>query len=103
MPIKFFYFDPGDKQKSISSEDIVTHTGRIILLTDREATLKCDGDHYANRFLKGHVRIGEEDLEILGKVEEVDTLKKIINVQFSGMHDADRVKILDYIFSHYRE
>ncbi len=103
MPIKFFYFDPGETHKGISSIDIVTHTGRIILLTDREATIKCDGDHYTDRFLKGHLRIGEEDIEILGKVEEVNPPKKIINVRFSGMRDEDRIKILDYVFSHYRE
>ena len=103
IPIRFFYFDPGDIHKSISSEEIVPHAGRVILLTDREATIKCDSEIFVNRFLKGHIRIGEEDIEMLGKVETINAEKDIINVLFAGMHEKDRFNILDYIFSHYRE
>ena len=103
IPIRFFYFDPGDMHKSISSEEIVSHTGTVILLTDREATIKSDSEIFVNKFLKGHIRIGEGDIEILGKVEAINAEKRIINVLFAGMHEKDRFNILDYIFSHYRE
>jgi hypothetical protein len=103
IPIKFFYFDAGDMQKGISSKAITPHTGTIILLTDREATIKSDSDIYENKFLKGHITIRDEEIELLGKVDVINDSKKIINVLFTGMRDKDRMRILDYVFSHYRE
>jgi hypothetical protein len=103
LPIKFFTFDPGDSNKGISSEKIVSHTGTVILLTDREATIRSDANINGSRFLKGQVRIHNETIELVGMVDSVNDSKKIYNVLFAGMHDKERNKLLEYIFSMYRE
>jgi hypothetical protein len=103
LPIKFFTFDPGDDNKGISSEKIVSHTGTVILLSDREATIRCDENINGDRFLKGHIKIHNETIELVGMVDPVNDTKKIYNVLFAGMHDKERNKLLEYVFSMYRE
>lgn len=103
IPIKFFTFDPADANKGVSSEEIFFRAGRVILLTDREATIKSDADLSGSKFLKGSIMIGKDTVEIIGKIETINTSKMIYNILFSGMHDRARTLILDYIFSTYRE
>jgi hypothetical protein len=103
IPLEFFPFDPGDPHKGISTEKIVYHTGRVILLTDREATIRSDDDIIGARFLKGNIRLEGDFIELVGMVDTVNESKKIYNLIFSGMHDKERNRILDYVFSHYRE
>ena len=103
LPVKFFTFDPGDVNKGISSEKIVSHTGTVILLSDREATVRSDKNICCDRFLKGQVKIHNETIELIGMVEPVNDKKHIYSILFSGMHDKERNKLLEYIFSMYRE
>jgi hypothetical protein len=103
LPVKFFTFDPGDVSKGISSEKIVTHTGTIILLSDREATLRSDENICCDRFFKGQIRIPHETIELIGMVVPVNEEKRIYNILFAGMHDKERNKLLEYVFSTYRE
>jgi hypothetical protein len=103
IPIKFFTFDPGDQGKGITTEPIVLHTGKIILLADREATLKSDGDISGSRFLKGTILLNNESIELVGMMYNLNNEKNMYNIIFTGMHDKVRNTILDYIFSIYRE
>lgn len=103
LPITFFTFDPGDVNRGISSEKIVTHTGTIILLSDREATIRSDENICCDRFFKGQIRIHDEIIELIGMVEAVNEEKHLYSILFSGMHDKERNKLLEYVFSIYRE
>ncbi len=103
IPIQFFAFDPSDNGASISTEKIVCHSGSVVLLSDREAAIRSDADLRAARFIKGTIRIKDEDLELVGKIELINDEKKIYTVLFTGMHDKERNRILDYVFSIYRE
>ncbi len=103
LPITFFTFDPGDVSKGISSEKIVNHTGTIVLLSDREATLRSDENICCDRFVKGQIKIPHGTLELIGMVEPVNEAKHMYNILFAGMHDKERNKLLEYVFSTYRE
>jgi hypothetical protein len=103
LPIKFFTFDPGDVNKGISSEKIVAHSGTVILLSDREATLRSEENICCDRFFKGQIMIPDETIELIGMVEPVNEEKLLYNILFSGMHDKERNKLLEYVFSTYRE
>lgn len=103
IPIQFFTFDPGEANRGVSSEEIVFNSGSVILLSDREATIKSGIDLSGSKFLKGSIRIGKETVELIGKIETINKSKMIYNVLFAGMHDRVRNLILEYIFSTYRE
>jgi len=103
IPIKFFMFDPGDPEKGITSEEIVFHEGSVILLSDREATIQTRNAIGASRFLKGHVMISGQIVELVGMVDPINESKGIYNVLFAGMYEKDRKLILDFIYNTYRE
>jgi len=102
-PMKFFIFNPADMDKGVSSEKVVFHKGKVIWLEDREAVLKSrvklnDGD-----YIKGNLRILNDDFEIIGNVKLIDSKKKIYNLIYKGMKEKERNRLLDYIFTLYRE
>lgn len=103
IPIKFFYFDPQDSDKRITSEDIMSHTGTVILLSDREAVIRSDVNIDRHRFLKGQITINQETIELVGTIDLINNSKRIYNLLFTGMQDKHKNKILEYIFSMYRE
>ena len=103
VPIKFFTFNPGDTSKGITTEQIVPHTGRVVLLADREATIRSDIDLKGSKFLKGTVTLDGETIELVGMIDCINEAKNVYNLLFTGMHDRVRNHILDYIFRIYRE
>ena len=104
ISIKFFVFDTGKNDRSFSSEKVVLHDGKIIELGDREALVICNEDLGGVPFFRGHIVLNGEDFEIVGKVESVSTVnEKLYQVFFTGMSDKDRNRLLDYVFSVYRE
>lgn len=103
IPIRFFTFDPGDREKGITTEEIVYHTGTVILLSDREATVRSNMDLHGAKFIKGHISIKDEMTEFVGMLDPINDLKKVYNVIFTGMNERVRNHILEYIFSIYRE
>ncbi len=103
IPIRFFAFDPGKGEKGITTEKIVVNNGRVILLTDREATIRSEVDISESRFLKGTIEIDGEALELIGIVEAINEQKKIFNIFFSGISEKARNRLQDFIFTIYRE
>ncbi|OHD63910.1 MAG: hypothetical protein A2176_09085 [Spirochaetes bacterium RBG_13_51_14] len=65
--------------------------------------MRSDADISDSKFLRGHITINNETIEFVGLVEPVDSSKMIYTVLFGGMHDKERNRILEYIFSIYRE
>lgn len=103
IPVSFFTFEPAEAGRGVSSEEIIMHKGKVVLLTDREATIKSDTDLGGGTFIKGSVKLGNNTVELIGKIEPINTSRMIYNVLFTGMHERDRTLILEYIFSTYRE
>lgn len=103
IPIHFFAVDPTRGEGGITTEEIVMHDGTIILLTDREATIRSQADIGGCRFLKGTAEIDGESLEILGIVEAVNESRGIYTIIFSGISERTLHLIQDFIFMNYRE
>jgi len=98
IPFTFFTFSI-NTNKSFSSEDIQWHKGTILELTDREAVL-----HTATKlehFVKGHLHLDTKDVDITAKVTGINSTH--YDISFVGLDDTDRITILDYIFTVYRE
>lgn len=103
LPIKFFFFKPAEIPRGVHSEKVVSHEGRVIWLEDREAIIKTNCAIPEDYYLKGHVVIVGKDTEIMGKVNSLNEAKHIYNIVFSGELPEDRNRILEYIFTTYRE
>jgi hypothetical protein len=103
LPIKYFTFTPGEMHKSFSSEKVVFHEGCIVWLEDREAIIRTDAHINEEVFVKGHIQIDGRDTEIVGRASVLNYDKFIYNILFTGISEIDRNRILDYIFSAYRE
>ncbi|MGQ9844011.1 MAG: hypothetical protein ACUVRK_10655 [Spirochaetota bacterium] len=98
VPFTFFTFSI-NTNKSFSSEDIQWHEGTILELTDREAVL-----HTLTKlehFVKGHIHLDTYDVDITAKVTCINNTH--YDISFVGLDDTDRIAILDYIFTVYRE
>jgi hypothetical protein len=102
IPVRFFLFDTGDRGKTFSTEKVKFHQGKIIELGDRSARIKCSESLWDGAFYKGHIEINGSDLELVGKCSLTDA-GDIYQVTFTGMHDRERNRLLDYVFSEYRE
>jgi hypothetical protein len=100
--VRFFLFDTGERDKTFSTEKVNFLEGRIIELGDRSARLKCSESLTDNAFYKGHIEINGSDLELVGKCTLSDR-KNVYDLTFTGMHDSERNRLLDYVFSVYRE
>ncbi|NMB65646.1 MAG: hypothetical protein GYA16_12345 [Spirochaetes bacterium] len=98
IPFTFFTFSI-NTTKSFSSEDIQWHQGTILELTDREALLNTEIT--PEHFVKGHLHLGTKDIDITGKVTGINSTH--YDISFVGLDDTDRIAILDYIFTVYRE
>ena len=98
IPFTFFTFSI-NTSRSFSSEEIQWHEGIVKELTDREALLQTTTplEHY----VKGHLTLGTKKIDITGKVTASDDT--LYDITFVGLDDADRISILDYVFTVYRE
>ncbi len=103
IPVDFFVFSPSDFDKGVSSEEVVMEKGTIVWLEDREAVIKSKTSIQNEFFLRSHLIFNGEDIEIMGKVSSINEDKNFYNIVYTGMSDRDRNRILDYIFSIYRE
>jgi len=103
IPLKFFIFNPVEKEKGVHSEEVVFHNGKLVLLEDRAAALKCVTALKEGSYMKGHVTLGETGIEFVGKIISLNPDRQIYMVEFTGMHEKDRNTILEFIFSTYRE
>ncbi|MFC1670381.1 hypothetical protein ACFL20_08300 [Spirochaetota bacterium] len=104
MPIKFFTFNTGEESKSISTEEVSYQYGNIIELSDREALIRESSKPPGNKFLKAHLIIDGKDIELVGRVKPVEKDgETLYDVSFFRMSEEDRGRLLDYVFSVYRE
>jgi len=99
IPFTFFSFSINNTSKTFSSEDITWHKGTIIELTDREALLSTPIQ--PQHFIKGYLHLGSKDIDITGKITKANETH--YEISFVGLDDSDRIAILDYVFTVYRE
>ncbi len=102
LPVKFFLFDAGTKERTFSTEKVRFHQGRVIELGDRTARLQCRDSLSDEAFYKGHININGSDIELVGKCSLTD-VDDVYEITFTGMHDRERNILLDYVFRIYRE
>jgi hypothetical protein len=104
MPFRFFMFSVDDAAKVFSSVEVEKRTGMIVSLSDREATVRFGGKMESGSFLKGHITIDDVDIPFMGKIGPQDTGDPALHrVEFTGMSEKERERILDFVLSVYRE
>jgi len=104
LPVSFFNFETENSSKKFHSQEIILHEGKIIKMSDRECLMSSMADVPVNSFLRGHVILDSNKVEIVGKIEAVSGInEKIYSVNFMGMSDRERTMLLDFIFQVYRE
>jgi hypothetical protein len=101
LPVKFFLFSSRRIVKSFTSEEIIYHKGNIMEMSDREIILQSGEELPPENFLYGHIPVNGENIEIIGKYESLGGGAYLIPL--TGISEKDRMRLLDYIFSIYRE
>ncbi len=104
MPFSFFFFGVGDGSRVFSTKNVKLKKGKIFRLSDREAHFRYRGSLDQGPFVKGRLSLGGEEVDVVGRIEcsrEGNGTDCVIH--FSGMAGKEREKILDYIFTTYRE
>lgn len=104
LPFKFFTFDPKNNQKSFSTEEIIYHNGAVIELSDREAVIISDEPFNDAIYIFGHIAIGGNTIEMIGRKEPIPGGEpNRFLITFNGMLEKERERILDYVYTVYRE
>ncbi|MFW5769968.1 MAG: hypothetical protein ACOCX9_00900 [Spirochaetota bacterium] len=105
IPLTFFTFSVEDSEKNFYTEETTLVNGTIRELSDREAVITCNFDPGRDYMLKGHIILEESRIDIICKIEAIhkenDTNR--LNVSFVGLNDDERNRIMNYVFSTYRE
>lgn len=104
IPLKYFIFDPKNKDSGVSTENVVYHNSAVVELSDREAVIITENPLEDNAYIFGHLALNDDTIEVIGrKAADSDPENNRTLIEFKGMHDKKREKILDYVFSVYRE
>jgi hypothetical protein len=105
IPFKFYTLPVARGESAFYSEEIVFHEGRISELTDREAVFSYQDPLPLTCLVKGHICADGLDIEVTGRINDYteSTDGHIYVIEFMGLNDRERDKILEYIFTVYRE
>ena len=104
MPFPFFIFSVENSDKVFSSTRVKMKKGRILKLSDRDAIFRYSGSLRNCSFVKGHLGIKGEDIDVIGRLDRgPGTAKNTYLMHFSGLAGKDREKIMDFVYSVYRE
>ena len=105
IPLNFFPLEVGNTGRNFNSKEITILRGTIVELSDREALLQFNGDMKESTFLKGHFSVDNISVDLIGRIvfSRVQDGERYYQIEFSGMSDRERDRILDYVFSVYRE
>lgn len=105
VPIKFYPLDRSKNNKRFYTEDIVFGEGTILEMSDREAVVECAGEIKSEYLIRFHIPTGKADVEITAKIISHTTVNNVhhYSVEYAGLGDKERNRLLDYIFTIYRE
>lgn len=101
-PFSFFTFHIGDTPRTFESRDVTLRQGTLVELNDREALLHYEESMDEGDFLKGHISVGDGDIDILARIHTATTSGDY-RLEFIGLGDKDRCRLLDHVLSLYRE
>lgn len=105
IPFKFYQLGSAKSDKSFYLENVVFLNGRILELGDRDAVLQTDESFSSTRLIRGHLPVDGGDIEITCEIISCTLNQDIYSytMEYIGMSEADQARILDYIFSIYKE
>lgn len=104
LPFSFFPFDVSNLRKAFSSTTVRKSRGAIVRISDREAVIRYDGSVQEGKYIKGRLKILDEEIDIVAKIECIsESEKNTYLLKFIGMPEREREKILDFVFNVYRE
>ncbi len=103
VPFSFFIFNINGNASVFSSSNVNLLCGNIRRLSDREASLEYPDGLEMDSYIRGHLPINGNHIDIIGKVKSKSGTDGTYDIEFTGMKGKDRDRILDYIFSVYRE
>lgn len=102
LSFQFFVFDVAKDEKIVSFNAVEKLSGEIIQLSDREALLFCECDLPLGKYVKGHLNLIRDDIDIIARVTQ-SSEKNHYHLRFMGLHEREREKILQFVFDVYRE
>lgn len=104
MPFPFFIFNVENSERVFSSTRVKMKKGRIVKLSDRDAVFRYNGSLQDCTFVKGHLGIRGEDIDVIGRLDRSPgSARNTYHMHFSGLAEKDREKIMDFVYSVYRE
>lgn len=105
IPFRFYTFAIHGKHKSFYTEEIVFLNGTIVGISDREAVFISPANLPLTCLIKGHAIIDGRDTEITGKISSYasESERRMYTIEYAGMSEKERNRILDYVFTIYRE
>ncbi len=104
IPFSFFLFDISQSRKAFTSTTVRKKRGSIVRISDREAVIRYDGGLTEGKFIKGRLKILNEEIDIVAKIEPVPGAEEnTYMLKFIGMPERERERILEFVFNVYRE
>jgi hypothetical protein len=105
IPITFFIFDVQEhEEKHFESSKTTMLHGTLVKLSDSAATLIYQDRLLPLSVLKGHITLFNEKIDILAKIVRItNKANNMYQVQFTGMKKKEKMKILNYVCTTYRE
>ena len=105
IPIKYYPLSVNRQERRFYREDITFRRGTVVELTDREAVFTTPEELVPATLVRGHMPVGKSDLEFTGRITGCGALEGLntYTIEYLGMHESERNRILDYVFTVYRE
>ena len=102
LPFRYFFFSSARGEKNFSAEEPVFRDGTITSLSDREIIFMGEEKAARGTVLFGHLELPGSRIDLVGKVSSTDE-DGTVTIALTGLPEKDRSKLLDYVFTIYRE
>ena len=104
LPFRFFTIRVARSDRSFYTEEIHYLDGTITMMSDREAVLETDHDLPLTALLRGRLGFDENDIDVTARIVNAESgSPNRYDIEYTGMSDRERNRILEYVFSIYRE
>ncbi len=104
LPFRFFTIAVPRSDRSFYTEEIQYLDGIITMLGDREAVLETAEEIPLTGLVRGHLTFDGDDIDITARITSVESgAVNRYDIEYTGMSDRERNRILEYVFSIYRE
>ncbi len=104
LPFSFFPFDILHTRKAFTATAVKKNRGVIVRISDREGVMRYDGSMTEGKFIKGRLKILNEEIDIVAKIEPAPRAEEnTYMLKFIGMPERERERILEFVFNVYRE